>query len=269
MASAKEELDKKVNACIKAGGADKVLSNLDWSNLTGWDDRELSSAAEAFSEVKKCIFDSIRAIDKEKFVNWMDQEAQPFRVKLEKAGRRMIRYWSRKSDPFEIVVSLSILGQILGGFWSDPDNEVTWDPDIAPKLLMILQLNLLRSTVEKAQLKLLFDVLSLANSTLGLDANWCTSAIALVLEELLIRRKLHENGVKLKDREYFHDLCKKLVSVIKKSGREPGLDVLLSKGHREVRNNILHKCWEPTDEDTERVVTHVLRLSRDLSLDTD
>jgi hypothetical protein len=269
MASAKEELDKKVNACIKASGTDKVLRNLDWSNPTDWDDKDLSSATEAFGELKRCIFDSIRTIDKDKFINWMDQEAQPFRVELDKAGRRLIRYWSRMSDPFELVVSLSIIVQILQGFWSAPDDKVTWDPDIAPKLLMILQLHLLRSIVEKAQLRPLLDVLSLANSTLGLDANWCTSAVALVLEELLIRRKLHENDVQLKDRENYHDLCKKLVSVIEKSETEPGLDILLSKGHREVRNNILHKGWKPTDEDTERVVAHVFRFSRDLRLDTD
>ncbi|MHA1909997.1 MAG: hypothetical protein ACW98Y_22075, partial [Candidatus Thorarchaeota archaeon] len=160
-----KEFNKRVNACIKATGADTILKELDWSNLSVWNDDELNAASDAFGEVRKCIFASLRNIDNDEFAEWIRQETQPMREKADKIGRRIIRYLGRIEDPFDVVITFTVLGQILSEFSSIPKDEF-WDPEIAPKLLMILQANLLRETVEKAQLRLLFDVLSLANSTL-------------------------------------------------------------------------------------------------------
>ncbi|MFW9887804.1 MAG: hypothetical protein ACFFER_06460, partial [Candidatus Thorarchaeota archaeon] len=76
--------------------------------------------------------------------------------------------------------------------------------------------------------------------------------------------KLDDMNVIRKDREGFDSLCKKLVSGIRNGGNRPGFDVLLSSGHRKIRNNILHEGWKPSAEETERLVAHVVRLSRGL-----
>ena len=75
----------------------------------------------------------------------------------------------------------------------------------------------------------------------GLNSEWATAVIALVLQEIIIKKKLDQFGISSHERE-FPDLVKQLRQALEERGREiPEILISVSRSHRHIRAKIVHE----------------------------
>ena len=86
------------------------------------------------------------------------------------------------------------------------------------------------------------------------------------MEEALIKKKLRELEYEPKKGETFHKLGENLVELLKDESVKPSMDLLLSDGFRNIRNEIIHdpQKWKPEENETNEIVRHTIDLAKGL-----
>lgn len=218
--------------------------------------------AEFLKAYAECFFDELRKSSKDDFDKWMAKAFSTKGKELDATFQRLMSYYTKIGVPLDTLqpmLQLLMVTRAVG-----LGREYIWDQDIAPKYLGLTLLQSASYLQSRLELQHFHDLRNLANNHLGLDSSWMVSAIALSLEELLIRKKLKELQIEIGEREKFHILCEKLVKALKKKDIRPTCEVLKTKGRREVRNHIFHEGDNPDEDEAYRLMGEVIKLIQDL-----
>jgi hypothetical protein len=142
------------------------------------------------------------------------------------------------------------------------------DPNLTVRLVALMSMREFSLELGFITLRPFFEVLNMAKNRLGIDENWATSTFALNLEESLVKKKLLEFGVSEKEMKVsFYRLLEKTAELIEsREKRRLETDIFLSAGYRMIRNKLDHEGyrWKPTRKETNRIVTHLLKLANSL-----
>jgi hypothetical protein len=240
-----KELNSRTYRCIKKEtGIDlsdpKVISNL-----------SLEDNATIQEVGFKCALKVIRNLARTKFSDWIVNEYKDVASQMEKLGERLTRFGSKVGDSAILFKEIFLQARVLENLVTDIDGEeLLSDHKAVVRLLLMSYASELRSRIFINSLSPLLFSIGLAQSTLSKDMNWCTSMLALTIEEQLIKKKAKEFGIVISKDEYYH-------SDIRQSR-----EMLLADSHRKIRNKVVHKNWNPTEDEMDDIIAHVLKITQ-------
>jgi hypothetical protein len=250
-----EDLNKKISDCVKA----RTKRDLTPNGLLAMSFAEQKEFLKKYSE---CYFEELGKISRTEFEPWFDEKVKDHGSRLEADGKWLLSYLTQVGLPSETITQIVQLGISLEV--TDSKREYMWNPDIAPKFLGLTLIQWVEQLRVRLKLQPLQDLQTFSKNYLNLDSNWILVVIILVIEELLVRKKLKELEVSVDKRESFPMLCEKLIESLDSSGSRPSCEVLKSKGRREIRNRVLHRGDNPTEDETFRLMGEVRKLAHDL-----
>ncbi len=250
-----ENLNKRVADCVKK----KLKKEITPTDLIKMN---FTDQTEFLKEYSRCYFGTLKEISRDDFEPWLDQKIKESGKKLEQNGNWLLSYFTRVGFPPEMISQFTQLGIALEVTGSQ--REFMWDPDIAPKFLGLTLIQWVEQLSARIRFQPYRNLQSFALNYLSLDSNWIISAIVLALEELIVRKKLDELDISIGNHEKFHKLCEKLVKSLDSHGVQPSCEILKSKGRREIRNRVLHKGYNPTEDEAFRLMSDVIKLAKDL-----
>ena len=253
-----QDLNVKLLACIQRKLRIRSLSEL---KLLEFDQNEWK---DFWSAAMRCYLAELKKMGVRKFNAWMKAESEGVQKQLDEQSRRYVRYLSQFGDPAMVMEQL--VPMMFGMESASEELEAQYfnDQTLSPRLLKITTLTALKMMRLLLPMVPLRDLSSIAQSTLNCEINWCFAVIAVSIEQLLVKKKLDEMGIETKPKESFDGLCEKLVPALQDKGMRPGFDVLLTAGHRQIRNRVIHEGLNPTDEELNTLIDHLARLARDL-----
>ena len=257
MSDIQEELNNRIIKCInRETGIDlaraDVISTLD-----------LEDSARIQEFGFKCVLKVFRRLAKKKFTKWIMDEYQELEKDAKVVGERIIRFSSKVGDPVDVYTQLALLTNVVENLVEDFDGEeLLSDHSAVVRLLVISYLGELKSRVSINSLRPLLFTIALAQLTLGKDMSWCASMLALTTEEQLVKKKAIEFGIEIEESESYHSILGKLSSYLDKQDIRQSREVLLADSHRKIRNKVLHENWNPTEDEMDDIIAHVLKTSQ-------
>ena len=257
-----KQFQEKIQARILKGLGIKNMNDMDWSKLS------TEEWLGAYELILRCVFGEIKKSSMREFNALMEPEEARATQEAENAGQKLIRYWCQVGDPALIVQYVIPMAAIADVVTDELAEECVINLELMRKMLRISSISNSMYVTLSATMRPFQDLTSLASSILGLDSNWSTAVVCAAMEELLVKKKLDELKVPRKPRDKFDSLSKKLTSALRIRGQTPRLDVLVSPSHWKVRNKILHEGWNPTEDELNRLIAHIVGLSRDLGLES-
>ena len=257
MSEIQEELNNRLARCIKREtGID--LSNPEViSNLSVEDNAVIQEVGF------KCALNAIRKIAKKKFMNWVKNDYEKLEKEADVVSKRLIRFGSKVGDPVDVYTELVLLTSVLENLTEDIDiEELLADLSTVFRLLIMSYLDLLKNRVFINSLRPLLFTVSLANSALGKDMSWSSSMLALTIEEQLVKKKAIEFGIEIKEKENYNSILSKVIKYLDEHEIRQSREVLLADSHRIIRNKVLHENWNPTEDEMEDIIAHVLKITQ-------
>ena len=255
MSEIEKELNKRVFRCIKSNtGID--LTNPETASGLSLEDR---AVLEEFGF--KCALRVFRNLARKKFVKWIEEEFRKLEIEATEAGQRIIRFSSKVGDPIDVYNQLTLLTSILENLIEDIDGEeLLSDHKAVTRLLIMSYLIELKTRVSINSLRPLLFSIGLANTSLGKDLSWCTSMLALTVEEQFIKKKANEFNIALEKDENYSSVLSKLLKYLETKQIRRSREILLADGHRKLRNKVIHENWNPTEDEMDDIVAHVLKV---------
>jgi hypothetical protein len=260
MSLTKDEFWKRVTERLRGNLPEETLGTLNKTELMKLSPPLLKQILQFGIE---SFIEELRATEKENFLDWMEQEKAPLQQRLEKMG-----FWY-----LDYITKIGIPGQSLATFTEQVmtiaslnfDEEIYWDPEIAPKLLILNSINYFNALFPWIRFRPIQDLESFLMQYLALDINWIKAVCALAAEELLVRKALDELNVEHKKIRDFDKLRKMLVERIEEEGKRTGLKVLTIPARRTVRNMVIHEGYNLTEDEAHEIIGDVMQLAKDLS----
>lgn len=252
-----KELNSRTYRCIKKEtGIDlsdpKVISNL-----------SLEDNATIQEVGFKCALKVIRNLARTKFSDWIVNEYKDVASQMEKLGERLTRFGSKVGDSAILFKEIFLQARVLENLVTDIDGEeLLSDHKAVVRLLLMSYASELRSRIFINSLSPLLFSIGLAQSTLSKDMNWCTSMLALTIEEQLIKKKAKEFGIVISKDEYYHSILDKVTSYLDDHDIRQSREMLLADSHRKIRNKVVHKNWNPTEDEMDDIIAHVLKITQ-------
>ncbi len=264
MSNIQEELNNRILKCIKREtGID--LSNSEVVSNLGQED---NAVIQEFGF--KCALKAIRRLAKKKFIDWIKDDFRKLEKDATEVGERLVRFGSKVGDPVDVLNQLVPLSGIIENLVEDMDaEELLSDPSAVIRLLVMSYLGELKSRVATNSLRPLLFTIGLAQLAIGKDMSWCTSMLALTIEEQFVKMKVLELGIELDEVENYHSILSKLTSYLEEQGIRQSREVLLADGHRKIRNKVLHEDWNPTEDEMDDIIAHVVKIINNLSSELD
>lgn len=259
MSDIQEELNNRLAKCIKRETGIDLSNSKIVSDLS----QEDNAVIQEFGF--KCALKVIRRLAKKKFIDLIQEDYQKLEKDATEVGKKLIRFGSKVRDPVDVMNQLVLLSRIIQNLVEDIDaEELLSDPSAVLRLLIMSYLGELKSRVAINSLRPLLFTVGLAQLAIGKDMSWCTSMLALTIEEQFIKKTAIELGIELEEGENYHSILRKLTSHFEEKGIRQSREVLLADSHRKIRNKVLHENWNPSDDEADDIVAHVVKTSNSL-----
>ena len=84
--------------------------------------------------------------------------------------------------------------------------------------------------------------------------------LALTIEEQFIRKKAFELGIEIKEGENYYSILQKLTLYMDENNIRQSRELLLADSHRKIRNKVVHENWNPTDDEMDDIIAHVVKI---------
>ncbi len=250
------EIDRRFSRCIRRRTKIDVLDSQVMSRPSPEEIEEL------FRHLFPCFVEVVKRLESKKFSAWMKNQIDELKSQFEEVGLDLLRYYMMTISPEAVFGALSAIGAMQEGVENLVNEELLEDARLVKRLLLLSWLDQARLTLAQRRMTLLYDVVTLANSEIGRDLNWVVSLVALSIEEVLIKSKAKELGISVEKRRSVPRICQDLINEMEQRGLRVNRELLLAPGHRRIRNRVLHEGWQPTKEETEQIVSHVIRLAQ-------
>lgn len=260
MSETKDQFWKKVTERIKENMPEEIVKNLEKTGLKG---KKMSILKEVLQNAMQATIEELRVIEKESFLGWMKLEQEEYQTKLENAGYWYLEYLSHLRISGRELAAITEFGLLLASF--ELDDEIIWEHDLASKLLMLTLVNAGNSLLPWLRFRPFHDFESFTKQHLNLDINWMKASLALITEELLVKKTLRELGVPIKEKEDFQKVRKKLVTKLEEEGLDSSLKILTIPARRTIRNKVIHEGYNPSENDAHDLMGDVMKLAKNLS----
>jgi len=255
MSEIQKELNNRIIKCIKRE------TGIDLTDIAVRSALTIEDSAVITEYGFKCLLKVFRKLAKRKFANWILDELQKVETDATRVGERLIRFSSKVGDPVDVFAQLTLLGNILENLIEDIDDEELLESHSAIlRLLAISYLGELNNRVFVGSLRPLLFSVDMAQEALTKDMSWCTSVLALTIEEQLVRKKAIESGLAIKEDEQYNSVLEKLTAHLDEQRIRQSREILLADAHRKIRNKVLHRNWSPTEDEMDDIVSHVLKV---------
>jgi hypothetical protein len=255
MSDIQGELNKRIINCIKRETGIDLLNQETISELN----QESSAIISEYGF--KCALKIFRSIAKAKFKDWLLDEFNKIENDAEKVGNRIIRFSSKINDPVDVFTELNLLSNIFENLIDDiDDTDIFSDTKSLLRLLAITSLSGVRNNVFINSLRPQLFTMELAQHALGKDNSWCASMLALTIEEQFVKKKVSEFGISIGENEDYYSILKKLTKYLEENNIRQNRDLFLLDSHRKIRNNVLHENWNPTEDEMDDIIAHVLKV---------
>ncbi|MFW9807603.1 MAG: hypothetical protein ACFFFK_12815 [Candidatus Thorarchaeota archaeon] len=256
MSDIQEELNNRLAKCIKRETSIDLLDPEVISNL------DLEDSAVIQEHGFKCVLKVIRKLGNKKFMEWINKDWDKLEKEAEEVEKRLIRFGSKIGDPVDVVRQHTLLTRIIENLVEDIDaEELLSNPSVLLRLLLISYLGELKSRVSINSLYPLLFTVGLTKSAIGKDMSWSTSMLALTIEEQLVKKKAKEFGIDIVDRNY-HSILTDVKDYLEEKGIRQSRDILIADSHRKIRNKVLHENWNPTEDEMDDIIAHVLKITQ-------
>lgn len=260
MSDIQNELNNRTIKCIKRKTGIDLTDPEVSSNLS------LEERALIQEHGFKCALEIFRKTGKKKFRAWALTEYEKIKELAEEIGKRVIRFSLKMQDPIDVIAELNLLTSILENLVNDLDEEDLFsDTQSLLRFLLITSFSDTSNRIFINSMKPQIFTMRLAQVALGKDNSWCTSVLALTIEEQFIKRKAVELGIDMKKGEKYYSILKKLTAYLAEKNIRQSRELLLADSHRKIRNKVLHENWNPTDDETNDIIAHVSKLIEFLS----
>ena len=256
----KDEFWKRVTNRVRDNLPEETRANLNAIELKRLSQPLLRQILQAGVEA---LVEELRATKKESFLEWIEKERANLQQQLEQTGYWYLGYVTKLGISGQDLAALMELATILGSV--DMNEEIYWDPDVAPKLLMLNGITYGNALLPWIRFRPILDFESFLRTHLGLDINWMKATCALTAEELLVRKALKELDIEHEKIWDFEELRKLLVGKIKEEGKRTGLKVLTIPARRSIRNMVIHKGYNLTETEAHEIMGDIIQLANDLS----
>ena len=256
MSEIQEELNNRIARCIKRETGIDLTDSETVSNLSRDDNALIQEVGF------KCGLKVIRKIAKKKFMSWVKNEYEELEREAELVGNRVIRFSSKIGDPADVSNQLVLLVRLIENIMEETDiDDILTDSTTVSRLLLISYLEELKNRVTINSLRPLLFTTGLAQLAIGKDKSWSTSILALTLEEQLVKKKAVDFGIDIADRNY-HSILIDVLEHLEERGIRQSRDILIADSHRKIRNKVLHENWNPTEDEMDDIIAHVLKITQ-------
>jgi hypothetical protein len=257
MSGIQEELNSRLTKCIKRETGIDLSTSGEVSNLS----QEDNAVIQEFGF--KCALKVIRRLAKKKFIEWIEDDFRKLEKDATEVGERLVRFGSKVGDPVDVFNQLILLSRIIENLVEDIDaEELLSDPSAVIRLLLLSYLGELKSRVATNSLRPLLFTIGLSKLAIGKDVSWCTSMLALTIEEQLVKKKAIEFGIEIKKRENYNSILNKVIKYLDEHEIRQSREILLADSHRKIRNKVLHENWNPTEDEMDDIIAHVVKLTQ-------
>lgn len=254
MSDIQSEVNNRLIRCIERE------TGIDLANIEDISKLSLEEKALIQENGFKCALKSIRRIGRDKFRAWAIAEYEKIVASLEEVGNRLIRFNSKIQDPVNVFTELNLMTGVLGNLVNDiDDNDLFSDTKSVLRLLFIISFEDMKKRVFINSMAPQRFTMNLAQNALGKDDSWSTSVLALTIEEQFVKKKAVEFGIDIKKREYY-SILEKLTKYLDERNIRQNRELLLADSHRKIRNKVLHENWNPTEDEMDDIISHVLKI---------
>lgn len=215
----------------------------------------------------RCYYTRLRKIGDKRFEKLMSELAKSVEKHGEVLAERQFGYQSRFQDPRDVLKQNRHLDKIGKVILQEIDKAIsTEDTRLVSRMFYLSFLGNITNQTYLGFIEPLIDMIILANQYLGLDADWATSLVAVVIGEALVKKKLRELGFEPNRKDSFHTQAQKLKELLKEEGKRPPMDVLLTEGFRNIRHEVVHdpEKWKPEEEEANEISRHTIDLAKAL-----
>ena len=214
----------------------------------------------------RCYYQKLRKVGDKRFERLIEELVSSMEKPSEVLEERQFKYHSKFQDPREIQKHNEFMDNLNTVVFNEMGEAInTEDTRLIARMFLLSYVGNITNQLYLGFLNPLFDLLDLANRTMKLDADWATALVAVSLEEALVKNKLRELKYEPRKRETFHSQVENLVELLKDEDVRPSMDLLLSDGFRNIRNEIIHdpQRWTPKENEVNEIVRHTIDLAKD------
>ncbi len=255
MSKVERDLTAKVAKCVKKQTGVDVLADGVYAGLSG----EIKASVD--STAFTCFLDELRRMRKKPFLELVEGELDRLNSDSEQVGRKVVNFLSRVGDSaslFEYLYSVTMVVKTLSEELEESD--LLLDRVLALRLLLLSNINELKSKLAIGNLAPLIYTCGLAQSAIGRDTNWCVAVVTFTTEEVFLKETAAKLSIQLDGDAKYPVVLRQLTLYMEENNIRKSLNVLLDEAHRTIRNRVLHEGWTPTDDETADIVAHVSRM---------